>query len=929
MRFEHPVPAWRLLVTSVCLAALLEGCGGGGGGGVRSSSAPATPPVTPPATQTPIDIQLTATHADSAHAHGFTGQGVTIGVVDSGVMRNHPMLAGRVTADLLYVDPATNNTNVDDVIGHGTWVSEVAAGRPFGGLPGGVAPGANIVSARLIDDVEPKDDGSGRGNKADSADPLGQINDDLIAHGVKIINNSWGGVYWDATNTATTLSFRDAYDRFVNTWGGLAVFAAGNESRSEPSDVAQLPTRVPTLAKGWIAVVAVDSNNTSQLASYSNACGTFNSCLAAPGTVVVSGKGDSLTSATYGQVSGTSFAAPQVSGAAALVWQAFPYFTNEAVRQTILGTATDIGATGPDTVFGYGLLNAGKAVDGPGNLYWGDLTVGFSGTSTWNNELAGPGSLRKQGPGTLILAQPSTFSSNLAIEEGVLVANSLVNVASVGISSRGTLAGAVQIGSASSSVYNEGQLVVAGGDTTIGGSYAQQGGRLSLQLGSVLHAKSAILNGGDLYILGASPTYVVNAHTNVIVTTDGLLGAFSAFKVAPSVFLTASLNYDALSAWLNVQQVQASSMPALNGTPAMQQVSARMDAAFRYLNTQLNLAATPVNGAVTAAAASIQQTPTLGTAQASLQSLTGQLHAASLSMVLQSIDAGARALSERMDALSGGAPVSGWSQDLGYRGSMVRGGYGAVGMDMSGWMAGQDYRQDRTIFGFGVGTTDGMGRQGGSGDWQRSRTVEGGLYAGMLGDQWYGFGRAAVGSYHQTMHRDLYLGELATPVGNDGRGRYETGYAEGGVHLNWQGVEVTPFTSLQYTRVRDAGFSEQGGYGLGLKVDAHSTSRLQAGAGLRASHRWAFGDRNSLRLEAHGLWQRALATQGEFADATFSAFDQWLPLGGIGLSRRGSIYGTGLAWEVQEHTQLQISADHMDGDRDRATMASLSYRHRW
>ena len=73
---------------------------------------------------------LADTNTGAAHAAGFTGQGVRIGFLDSGINRNHPALRGRVTDNLIYVNRTTNNTSVDDVVGHGTAVAQAAAGRP-------------------------------------------------------------------------------------------------------------------------------------------------------------------------------------------------------------------------------------------------------------------------------------------------------------------------------------------------------------------------------------------------------------------------------------------------------------------------------------------------------------------------------------------------------------------------------------------------------------------------------------------------------------------------------------------------------------------------------------------------------------------------------------------------------------------------------
>ena len=226
---------------------------------------------------------------------GYTGAGVTIGVVDSGIMRNHPALAGRVTQELIYVDPASNNTAIDDVVGHGTWVSEIAAGTAFDQFPGGIAPGASLVSARIISDVEPKDDGSGQGNAVTAADAAffaQTLNPALINAGVQVMNNSWGGIYWDTSNASINQAFAKAYEPFVLQHGGLVVFAAGNESRRRSQRHRRAcPAWRRNWKPGWLVAVAVDSNHPSQLASYSNACGkAMNYCLAAPGDVIVSDK---------------------------------------------------------------------------------------------------------------------------------------------------------------------------------------------------------------------------------------------------------------------------------------------------------------------------------------------------------------------------------------------------------------------------------------------------------------------------------------------------------------------------------------------------------------------------------------------------------------------------------------------------------------
>ncbi|MDQ6648417.1 MAG: S8 family serine peptidase, partial [Pseudomonadota bacterium] len=688
----------RELALLVAMTLGLSACGGGGGSGIRPNVPPASnippskpPPAPPPAP--PVDAQLAITHTYHAHDLGYSGAGVTIGVIDSGIMRNHPSLVGRVQKELIYVDPASNNTAIDDVVGHGTWISELAAGKPYGGFAGGIAPGASLVSARIISDKAPVDDGSGQGNAvtADDAKFFAQtLNPAMIDAGVTVMNNSWGGIYWDTTNASINTAFADAYTPFVLQHGGLVVFAAGNASGANPSDIAALPSLAPQLEKGWLVAVAVDSNHPDQLANYSNACGkAMNYCLAAPGNVKVSDK-DSTSSKDNGYyiVQGTSFAAPLVSGAAALVWEAYPYFDNDLVRQTLLGTADDLGAPGPDAVFGYGELDVGKAVNGPAKFDWGNVTVNFSGNSRWNNPISGAGGLIKQGTGSLVLSEDASYTGATQVQGGTLSAKSLASNVTIGVN--GTLN---RTPSVAGNIVNDGVLGVGGGDVTVSGNYVQQGaGRLALSLGSALRVTGAAsLNGGDLYVTGIESGYVASSHTDVVTAGGGLSGTFSGLNKADNVvLLDASLHYDASNAWLNVTQVQATAVQGMSYTAASYGAAQRVDGAFGQINTQLtqtgSTSTTQVGSDFIQGAGSLQHASTLAATQRSLESLSGQLHAASAAMTFEAIDAGTRALSDRFDTLLDAPKAGGWAQNLGFHGGMSRSGYNNVGYDLSGWL---------------------------------------------------------------------------------------------------------------------------------------------------------------------------------------------------------------------------------------------------
>lgn len=869
------------------------------------------------------------TNARAAQALGFTGAGYRIGVIDSGINANHPALQGRVSDSFIYVDPRNNNVAVGDVVGHGTVVAELAAGRAVGQWPGGIAPGAGLVSARIISDRAPVDDGSGQGNEVDGPLGLGSVHADLIGAGVRIINNSWGGLYWN--DPTVTNQIAQEYRSFVIGNDGLVVFASGNESRAQPSDTAALPSQVgpngtlpaADLERGWLVVGALDTANPNQLASYSNACGVaMRYCLVAPGTSLFIDPDATASNIRYFYGSGTSFAAPLVSGAAALVWQAFPYFNNDLVRQTLLGTATDLGAAGVDPTFGYGLLNVGKAVLGPARFDWGTVDVEVTTLrSTWANDISGSGGLTKRGSGTLILSSSNnTFAGDTQVLDGTLQTASLQSVR-VDILNGATLIGAGRI---AGTVSNRGSTLQVGGAVlAIGGNYTQDDfGRLALNVGDRLNVSGTATIDGDLQLIGRRDYVVNNTTYPVLQAANGLQGTFASLSSGPAVtFLDATLSYDANTAYVSLQRMDVTAVAASLGAvgTASMDSAIRVEQAFQKVDAQQLQGNGGISSGFIRAAAALQQSPDAKTAADSLRSLSGRAHAASAAMTFDTIDLGRRALAAHFDGLSQQPRMLGtWQRALGGPGE---GGATSNGFATSGWMMGNDLRlASGAVAGFAFSETRSNSLGDLDGARGRDRQVQAQLYWGTTLGAAYTLGQLGFGNVNRQIERNLQLGEDRSSAFSDYSGSYLNGNLETGYRWGHAAASLTPYMGLDYVRLRSEGFRESGGEGFGLRAAASTSSRTQVLAGVRSAYRW-----RGLQLGGYVEWQQALSSEGLSLDASFIGVDAWAPLRGMQPARSGGLLGVAASAPLGERGALRFGYDQRVGERGDDRALSLKY----
>ncbi len=976
---ERLLPS-ALLPMAIALALALSACGGGGG--VRSTPPPVIPTTPPPPTGigfTPnvandssltqlnppaipaqgapvtltdpsINRHLTLTNAMGALGAGLKGQGVGIGIIDSGVSRTHPALSGRVTRNFIHVS-SSNDLTVDDKVGHGTTVSSLAAGRPAPGLysggetgnwGGGIAQEATVLSSRIIADTRPIDDGSGQGNAIAAGQGYGDffkaINAELANAGARVLNNSWGGLYW--SDPALTTELANAWKDFVVGRGGIVVFANGNSGRDsrfvgEPSDNARLPTLANDreLEKGWITVGALDPVNPTQLTDYSQQCGSaMNYCLVAPGNVVfIDPKATSAATSALFQGGGTSYAAPLVSGALAVVWSAFPYFNNDQVRQTVLAAAKDLGAPGVDPVFGWGLLDVSKAANGPSNFAWGDFSVSFAGNSVWRNAIVGSGGLTKAGSGTLTLAEAANFTGATRVDAGGLdIRKGLAS--NLTIANGGTVWASGVLGG---NVDNSGRFLSgASAPASITGNFLQSAnGNLGVWLGSTLKVTGTATLNGQMSILGVKSGYTTTSKETLLNATAGVNGTFSTLRAAPNVFLDASLSYDPNNVFLNINRIDVASAVAGLGLSAATVASAeRVESAMSAIDGQLSGALPAgISGAFINAAGELQRASSIAHADFALRSLSGGLHAASSALTFDAIDAGRRALDTRIDRLTR-APqaVGGWYRDLSSSGTLAQTGYDGIGMDSAGEMIGNDWRLGRNaVFGVAMNKVQQSSWLGAFGDRSRGEQRELQLYAAGWRGQWHGQAHVSSGSFDRQLQRNLLLGTLQDAVASQVSGRYESAYAEVGRRFDVAGVALVPYAGSQFVRIHNDGFAERGGStGFGLRAEAWDSSRWQGLAGLRAERGWRVGGAE-LRADARAEWQQTLASSGALFDASFTGVAQWSPLQGIGLAQRSQLFGMGLSAAFGGKAMFRFDLSRRASDVGDSNMASLQAMYRF
>jgi subtilisin family serine protease len=323
-----------------------------------------------------IPYHVSIMNVPAVWALGFKGQGIVVGVLDTGVNYDHADLAGNMWSHPSYPNHGwnfveNNNDPMDNHDkGHGTHVAGIVAGDGTAGTQAGIAPLSQIMAIKVLNDA---------GGMNDS-DVWAGIEFGVF-YGADVLNMSLGSMQsWDPDRKSWRIALNNAFYA-----GVISVVAAGNEGTSPgvPNNL-RTPGDVPppwlhpdqTTQGGLSGVVSVGATDSGDnIADFSSrgpvtwqTVNTFNDYpfnpgmglikpdVTAPGVDIMSCKHDD--NFTYKPMSGTSQATPAVSGVVAVLLSKNPNLTPAQISEALEMTSVDLGEPGKDNTYGAGRVDA-------------------------------------------------------------------------------------------------------------------------------------------------------------------------------------------------------------------------------------------------------------------------------------------------------------------------------------------------------------------------------------------------------------------------------------------------------------------------------------------------------------------------------------------------------------------------------------------
>ena len=757
---------------------------------------------------------------------------------------------------------------------------------------------------------------------------------------VKVINQSFGGEsevenfsYSNIRNvvfSGDTEVFVPFFEEKVNNGGGLFVWAAGNrkgrtstnpgQDMNSVSEEAGLPYLVNDLEKGWIAAIGIqpiemeefiDTDGSKKVREKAggklNIHESYHLAYAGDNAKYWSISADdrSVPLGNRYQI-GSSYAAPRVARAAALVAEKYDWMTPDQVRQTLFTTTdgTELSAsvtgedrrrieTSPDTKYGWGMLNQERALKGPGAFMdvtkYGDTStfnaeIPAGKTSYFENKIFGSGGLVKSGDGTLHLTNDNSYAGGSIVNGGTLEIHKIhssgvtVNAAGKLVLNPKALIGYSVFSNSiietvnpqnittDTNLKNKGTVLVKGTTSIIGGDYiAYRGSTTTFDSGAKLNVLGNI-KVEDATVKVLSNNYVTKQGlSNTVMEGKTVEGNIS--NVETDGMRTANVEVQDGKVVATLSRQNPVEYLGANAEVSSKNVARNVENVFQDLDKKV-LSGTATKEEL-AMGSTLQSMSTMAFTTAT-EMMSGEIYASAQALTFSQAQNINRDLSNRLvglDDFKNSDKDSGvWFSAIGSGGKLRRDGYASADTRVTGGQFGIDTKFEGTTT-LGVAMNYSYAKANFNRYAGESKSEMAGVSLYGKQDLPYGFytsGRLGLSNISSKVER-----ELLTSTGDTLTGKIRhhdkmlSGYVEIGKKISW----LTPFVGYSQDYLRRGSFNESEA-SWGIKSDSKNYRATNFLVGARAEY---VGDKYKLQAyvsQAINTGKRDLSYEGSFTGSS-------------------------------------------------------------
>ena len=837
----------------------------------------------------------------------YTGKGVKIGVIDSGLNDNSDYFK-ELKKNVKYLVKVSDSTSPstfssETIKFHGSAVTSVIADSKKG-----IAKNATILLA----------DNTASNGIFTTEDNFKKI----IDNGASIINISSGS----EKNRTTAVKGENVLGTFewnlikegINK-GILFIYSAGNERKTTSSLQASVPYLEPEVEKVWLNVVGLSYKNRNHITydyddprflfsglELNNLEPTTNAGGAKNWTITALG----IRRYDYKNIvkaeTGSSFAAPYVSGVAALIKEKYPFMDGSLLRQTILSTATDIGKPGVDDVYGWGLLNVDKALNGPA-LFDKRLALGDNvnitldgGKYDFSNHISGDAGLNLQGNGTLTLSRGASYTGNTTIGSGAyLKVNGKLGSVQTKVLSSGVLE--LNNTDVTGNIQNNG-IVLNSGNSNI--NVLESNGTLITDVNSKIATVKSDLNGEIILSNNNNQYFTKNGERKNIISGN----------------VTGNAKVESENELLSVT-------PLINGSTTVRRIDTvdyakNIGATVQEINTANQIETSLKNideqyesgKATEKVLSSASKLQTLN--KTTLDTLSGQIYASAQALTFEQQENVNRNISNRIsglgDSIESNSNYSFWIDGAFSRGKIERDGFARGKTKVNSGIAGFEKKVgSNTMIGASIDYSNGKVKFDSYNGESKSNSAGVSIYGRQnLGNAYIG-GRLGYSNVDSDVKRDIAINPYDWKQSSiKHTDNVYSAYIETGYDIkNEKGFTVTPYVGASYDKVKRGAFEEKES-AYGLKADKKSYSMPSVSAGVKAKQTLIRDGGLKTTFNAYASYEKGLGNKNlDFEASYVNNPDAKFEVKGINMSRSKIKAGIGVEHEVTKNVALHLNYD--------------------